>query len=241
MYILIHLGCVTVALVFNDVDPLSSRIDCRSNMPMLSHGFSPKETKESVHPFAEQGYAQRLQRATGTQATANRLTTEQAVRMIQRAFAPLRSEAEIWNDGQKLRFHVFGPDGSSLLKADEITRAQFQDHTNLSSVIEIARDTIMRNGFTMPSWSAPRADRPQSSIKALLNAPFSIRRSLQASTLTSDGAAMATAKKTHRRPMESAVSRKTREPYPRTVSEGKLGNTVNFCKYIQQRMRIARP
>jgi len=180
MYILMHVGCVTVALVFYDIDPLSSRIDCRSNMSMLSHGFSPKETTQSVHPFVGQGYAQRLQRTTGTQVTANRLTTEQAVRAIQHAFAPLRCEAEIWDKGQKMRFRLFGPNDSTLLKADEITRAQFQDHTSLSSTIEITRDTLARYGF-----------------EESLSTPVAIRQSSQANALTRGDRVQTAPKKTH--------------------------------------------
>lgn len=52
---LVDVGRAIAALPLDDIDPLSSRIDCRSQMSMLSHGFSPKEAKGSVQLFIRQG------------------------------------------------------------------------------------------------------------------------------------------------------------------------------------------
>ncbi|WP_146023677.1 MULTISPECIES: hypothetical protein [unclassified Pseudomonas] len=83
------------------------------------------------------------------------LTAESATSIIESAFTPLRCVAERWDYGERVRFRVFDSSDEPAFTVEELLKRQFADSSNLKSLIDSWRATLVKRGFVLESWEFP--------------------------------------------------------------------------------------
>ena len=69
---------------------------------------------------------------------------------VEAAFRPLRCVAEISDDGRKLAFRVFDPDGKPVLIVPEESNPR--DDAALATILDNARGRVRACGFALEPW-----------------------------------------------------------------------------------------
>ena len=81
------------------------------------------------------------------------LSAQDAARVIESAFAPLRCVAEPWDYEYRIRFRVFDADNELLISMDEVLRPVFEDSERLESLLKYARERVEAKGVKLDPWS----------------------------------------------------------------------------------------
>lgn len=84
---------------------------------------------------------------------SSRLSIEQALRIIQGAFDPLRCRAQAWGDGKKARFRVFDATDSPLLRFPYLTKSQVTDPAQLEAILTESRRRLGARGYRLQPWT----------------------------------------------------------------------------------------
>jgi hypothetical protein len=83
---------------------------------------------------------------------------DQAAALLKAAFAPLDCSVEIFDSGNKARFRVFAPDGSTPLNVDEVLMQRLQTAKGMASIVAKSRHYIEGKGFKVAEWQIPSTD-----------------------------------------------------------------------------------
>ncbi|WP_313203068.1 DUF1652 domain-containing protein [Pseudomonas sp.] len=78
---------------------------------------------------------------------------EEAVKTLEKSFAPLRCVAEVWDYGERIRFRIFDGDDEPLLTVEEIVRKRFSQPAELQAVISTARARLRELGNVLDERS----------------------------------------------------------------------------------------
>src|SRR5437667_237732 len=74
----------------------------------------------------------------GSPDVAAMLSHEEITARIERAFLPLRCVAEIWDNGQSLRFQVFDANDNSVLRIRALRLDELRDEKQLEQALQLA-------------------------------------------------------------------------------------------------------
>lgn len=88
---------------------------------------------------------------------ASRLSIDQALKIIESAFAPLRCRAQAWGEGKKARFRVFDATDSPLLRFPYLSKSQVTDPAQLEAILTESRRRLGGRGYRLNTWQFPRA------------------------------------------------------------------------------------
>ena len=88
------------------------------------------------------------------------LSHEEITARIERAFLPLRCVAEIWDNGQSLRFQVFDANDNSVLRIRALRLDELRDEKQLEQALQLARSRIRAQGLYLQKKRQLRLNLP---------------------------------------------------------------------------------
>lgn len=81
------------------------------------------------------------------------LSSIDAVRIIQSAFAPLRCLTEGWDYDHRVRFQVFKDQAMPLFTEEHLLKSQFSHKATLKASIICGRENLLQQGFVLDDWT----------------------------------------------------------------------------------------
>lgn len=80
------------------------------------------------------------------------LSVDDAVRIVESAFAPYRCVAESEDYGNRLKFRVFDEQDDPLLTVEYLVKSQFSDQARLIEILESSRENLKNRGIDLHNW-----------------------------------------------------------------------------------------
>jgi len=81
------------------------------------------------------------------------LTDEAITTITQKAFAPQRCVAEIWDYGKKMRFKVFDQQDNAVIEKPEVVLDHVRYEKQLLELLDQVRDQVQQKGFSLDPLS----------------------------------------------------------------------------------------